>query len=405
MAAELGTTNDPKALVPGDADALHRTSVSMTAYGDMLCEAGEGLKRIDSSEGWSGEAAEQFRSAFDGEPIKWLEAGDCFHYAATALERYGGTLTWAQVQAGEAIRMWNEGEAATQSAQAEHARLVERAQQQVPAGAPPADDIPFTDPGEAKRQAARETLSKARSDLAAAGEAAADAIGRARDKAPDTRSWLAKAGDAVGDAAGTVVNAFASVGNAAINHPGMVLGLAGGAALTAVSAAGETAGVLLDATGVGALGGVPLGAVSTAGIATGVGIMGASMAGLAAEAAGDDEVNPIDTSDDVVESTEPLPAEQTTKTDRIKEHLTEKDLDAARRELNGEVVARKPNGEPWDHVDEVQNAQRGLVNRIEQINRQLGDSRTTPEQRAGLESELSEASRLLDHSEGYVPRG
>lgn len=36
----------------------------------------------------------------------------------------------------------------------------------------------------------------------------------------------------------------------------------------------------------------------------------------------------------------------------------------ARRELNGEVVARKPNGQPWDHVDEVRNAQRGLVNRV-----------------------------------------
>jgi hypothetical protein len=402
--SELGTTSAPKALVPGDADAVHRTSVSMSAYGDMLCEAGEGLKRIDSSEGWNGEAAEQFRAAFEGEPLKWREAGDCFHYAATALERYGEALTWAQGQAGEAIRLWDEGEAATRRAQAEHAQAVGRAQQEAPPGGQPVD-IPFLDPGEAKRQAARDVLGTARSDLATAGETAADAVGRARDKAPDTRSWLAQAGDAAGDAAGTVVNAFASFGNAAINHPGMALGLVGGAALTSVSAAGETVGVALDATGVGAIGGLPLGAVSTAGIATGVGIMGASMAGLASEAAGDDAVNPIDTRDDVVESTEPLPAEQGTKTDRIKEHLTEKDLDAARRELNGEVVARKPNGEPWDHVDEVQNAQRGLVNRIEQINRQLGDSRTTAEQRAGLESELSEASRLLDHSEGYVPRG
>jgi hypothetical protein len=68
------------------------------------------------------------------------------------------------------------------------------------------------------------------------------------------------------------------------------------------------------------------------------------------------------------------------------------------------VVARKPNGEPWDHVDEVRNAQRGLVNRIEQLKRQIADSRISDAERADLQSELSEASRLLDHSEGFVPR-
>ncbi|TCO62994.1 polymorphic toxin type 28 domain-containing protein [Actinocrispum wychmicini] len=88
----------------------------------------------------------------------------------------------------------------------------------------------------------------------------------------------------------------------------------------------------------------------------------------------------------------------------MKEHLTERDLDAAKRELNGEVVARKPDGTPWDHVDEVRNAQRGLVNRINQLKRQLGDSRLSDADRATAQEELSEASRLLDHSEQYVPR-
>ncbi|MGX1776472.1 polymorphic toxin type 28 domain-containing protein [Nocardia brasiliensis] len=93
-----------------------------------------------------------------------------------------------------------------------------------------------------------------------------------------------------------------------------------------------------------------------------------------------------------------------TKTDKIKEHLTDRDLDAARRELNGEVVARKPDGTPWDHVREVRDAQNGLVNRIGQIQRKLGDSRTSGTERQELERELSEASRLLDYSEQFVPR-
>lgn len=92
-----------------------------------------------------------------------------------------------------------------------------------------------------------------------------------------------------------------------------------------------------------------------------------------------------------------------TRTDRIKEHVTERDLDAARRELNGEVVARKPDGTPWDHVDEVRNAQRGLANRIEQLKRQLQDTRLSDADRATAQDELTEASKLLDRTKGYVP--
>ncbi|HEX6683019.1 MAG TPA: polymorphic toxin type 28 domain-containing protein [Candidatus Limnocylindrales bacterium] len=91
------------------------------------------------------------------------------------------------------------------------------------------------------------------------------------------------------------------------------------------------------------------------------------------------------------------------KTDRMKEHLTERDLDAARREAAGEVVARKPDGTPWDHVDEVRNAQRGLNNRIDQLKRQMGDTRLSDAERAAVQDELTEASKLLDHSKGYLP--
>lgn len=290
MSAELGSTTDPKALVPGSPDGVHATSVSMTAYGDALHEAGDGLKRIDSTEGWDGPAAENFRSAFDGEPGKWLDAGDCFHHAAGALDQYCNTLTWAQGQAAEAIRLFNEAEAATSAARAEHARASEHAQQQAPPGAAAAE-VPFQDPGQAKRQAAQATLDRARSQLATAGETAADTVAQARDKAPENQSWLGDAMDAAGNAAGTLINGAASLGNAALNHPTMAAGVVGGAALTSLSAAGETAGVVMDATGVGAVGGVPLNAVSAAGVATGVGMMGASMAGLASEASGDDETD------------------------------------------------------------------------------------------------------------------
>lgn len=100
----------------------------------------------------------------------------------------------------------------------------------------------------------------------------------------------------------------------------------------------------------------------------------------------------------------PGPVKQGRPTDRLKEQVDDPTLDAARRELQGEVVRRRPDGEPFDHVEKVQQGQRGLVKRITQLQRQLGDTRTTEAQRPALEAELSEASRLLDHSEQFVPR-
>ncbi|HEX3590372.1 MAG TPA: polymorphic toxin type 28 domain-containing protein [Pseudonocardiaceae bacterium] len=108
--------------------------------------------------------------------------------------------------------------------------------------------------------------------------------------------------------------------------------------------------------GVGAIVGVPLNAVSTAGVVAGSGITAAAVGDLMHHAMTDDQVSPVQVDSSGGGSDEPGPA----KTDRLKEHLTDRDLDAARRELDGEVVATKSDGTPWDHVDEVQNAQRGL---------------------------------------------
>src|SRR5215211_4150828 len=231
MAVELGQTQDPKALVPGDVASVTSTMWAMRSYGDALCEAGTGLARIDTQEGWRGQAAEQFRSRFDGEPRKWIEAGDCFHSAADALDSYASTLQWAQQEASEAIRLWNEGDAATADARAAHEHAVQQARQEaairtangIPTTAP---DIPFHDPGEAKREAARQKLSRARSQLNDAGDTAERTVDAARDKAPEKPGFWSKVGDffgGVGDgllyAGAGAVNGLASFGNAMVNHP------------------------------------------------------------------------------------------------------------------------------------------------------------------------------------------
>lgn len=304
--SELGTTNDPRALVPGDAGTLNDTAQLLGSYGDMLTEAGTGLQRIDTSDGWSGTAADGFRKAFHGQPGKWVEAGGCFHTAAQAVDTYITTLTWAQAQAADAIREYDDGQAATKQAQADHTRAVQQAQSQAAASGTPAPNIPFTDPGAAKRQAAQQLLDRARKQLTDVGNTAADAVDKARDKAPPKPGWLSQLGSGLENFAGsalhglenagkTLVNDVASFGNAAIHHPGELATAVGGMGLTVLSAAGEGGGLLMDATGVLAPVGGTLNVVSAAGMAAGVGITGAAVAAMAAHAAGDDHVEPLKT--------------------------------------------------------------------------------------------------------------
>ncbi|WP_306317794.1 MULTISPECIES: putative T7SS-secreted protein [unclassified Streptomyces] len=91
--AELGETSDARDLVPGDPDGVLSTAQSMLAYGDTLIEAGEGLAKVDTEEGWRGPAGDAFRDRFHGEPKKWIEAGRDFHTAGHAFYDYGHTLS------------------------------------------------------------------------------------------------------------------------------------------------------------------------------------------------------------------------------------------------------------------------------------------------------------------------
>jgi len=90
--------------------------------------------------------------------------------------------------------------------------------------------------------------------------------------------------------------------------------------------------------------------------------------------------------------------------DKYKKHLDDAHLDAARRELKGEVVATKPDGSPFDHVTEVDEAMDGLRNRIESINNKLGSpsANLTDAQRSTLTKELGATSRLLDRAKDYL---
>ncbi|MFI0511208.1 hypothetical protein RKD19_003639 [Streptomyces canus] len=293
--AQLGETSDPRELVPGSPDSLTTTAQSLLAYGDVLVEAGEGLARIDTEDGWRGPAGDAFRDRFHGQPARWTEAGNEFHTAANALYDYLHTLRAAQQRAAEAIAQYARGEAATTNARNAHDRQVGEAR-----GRGDTTEIPFTDPGEADRAAARATLDTARGNVESAGHTAAALVRKATESAPERPGFWSKVGDFLGDVGDglvdggkTVVNDLASFGNAMIQHPGDSAAMLGGMLLAGVSAGGEGLGVALDATGVGAVAGVPLNVVSAAGITAGVGLAGAGAVDLAQHATSDSQVEPL----------------------------------------------------------------------------------------------------------------
>lgn len=406
--AELGSTTDPCELVPGSVSALADLVWQLRGYAEALATAGDGLARIDTAEGWQGAAADRFRHTYQSQPHRWREAGDAFATAATALDRYTSTLSWAQARAADAVELFARGEH-----QSLEARMVDAGLHTHRLGSPRIAVLPpFHDPGEATRAAAREMLEHARLQLRDSGDDERhrvttvcglapeeptpwDALGSA---AGEAGTWLLHGTQDVGIAA---VNGLASFGNAMVQHPADTAAMLGGLMLMGVSGLGEAGGLTLDATGVGAVVGVPLNAVATAGLVAGATIAGTGATSLAMHASSDSRVSPLEARAD--EAGPGARGRPGTKTDRCREHLTRRDLDAARRELDGEVVATKPDGTPWNHVGEVRDAQRGLANRIDQLKRLLADSRVSDEVRGAAQSELSEASRLLDYSRQFVP--
>ncbi|WP_411121342.1 putative T7SS-secreted protein [Streptomyces sp. x-19] len=293
--AQLGETSNPRELVPGAPGPLSATAQSLLAYGDVLIEAGEGLAKIDTEDGWRGKAGDAFRDRFHGQPARWVEAGNNFHAAAKALYDYIHTLRAAQQRADDAISQFARGEASTTTAVKAHAQQVNEAYSRGDS-----TEIPFHDPGEADRAAARENLKIARANVKSAGSTAAKLVKKATESAPerpgfwsDVGDFFSDVGEGLLDGGETVLTGLASFGNAMIQHPGDTAAMLGGTLLAGVSAGGEGLGVALDATGVGAVAGVPLGAVSAAGIATGVGLAGAGAADLAQHAKNDSAVQPL----------------------------------------------------------------------------------------------------------------
>lgn len=166
MAARLGETNDPKALIPGEPELITGDLRRLVQTLRMVVAVGEDLGRIDPG-GWSGDASTAFRSVFRSEPPRWFQAGDDMGSGGQVLADYGDVLVECQAEAQRAVEMYLEAQAATRLAAAQHDAMVL-------AGAPTA---PFQDPGQAGAATAQKVLDDARTGLSGIGDVVAKALG------------------------------------------------------------------------------------------------------------------------------------------------------------------------------------------------------------------------------------
>nr|WP_243792770.1 hypothetical protein [Saccharopolyspora gloriosae] len=219
MAVQLGDTDDPTELVPGDVAGTGDKANTFRRIADGL----GAVQRFDSEHAWTGPAADAYRKTVRDEQQRWDVAAAAFEKVATALTDHGNALRSAQNEAARAIELHRQGEQESSRAEKSHAAKVE--------SAGPADQIaPFQDPGAAKRAEAQAILEQARAEFRSTSSATATALQQAGESAPDP-SFMERMGDALRGTAGTWVEGYKSFTGGALGAVGeMGMGLLGAAA-------------------------------------------------------------------------------------------------------------------------------------------------------------------------------
>ncbi|MCX4750554.1 DUF6531 domain-containing protein [Kitasatospora sp. NBC_01287] len=197
---QLGDSDDPKDLVHGDAKALSDAAKQLRTFHDAFQETGGGLQSMDS-EHWKGQAADAFRTRFQPHPAQWLSAADACATAATALDGFSTTVTWAQGQAKQAIDAYNAAKKAHQQAQDAYNTSVDAYNKAAKAwntaaanpnaapGPKPTDPGAFQDPSTTGLTHARDLLRAARAGRDSAADQAAKALRTALAGAPAEPSF------------------------------------------------------------------------------------------------------------------------------------------------------------------------------------------------------------------------
>ena len=90
------------------------------------------------------------------------------------------------------------------------------------------------------------------------------------------------------------------------------------------------------------------------------------------------------------------------RVDDFKHALDPNHVIAAAKEKAGEVLKLRPDGIPYDHLTETRNAMQGAKRHINNLKKHLSDPKLSSADRAIIEGELGELSKILDGAEGIL---
>ncbi|MDX2562516.1 DUF6531 domain-containing protein [Streptomyces sp. TX20-6-3] len=180
---QLGQTEEANELIHGKPEKIAEAVKNLRDFQKAFDLVGSGMRKLDSGH-WKGEAADAFREKFSTLPTDWLHAADAMENAAKALETYSKAVVSAQGKAREAIALYKEGDGDSKAAVATYNKKVDAYNAARTGDSPLPDPGPFSDPGKAKRQRAKEILNDARKARDEAGDTAKAAVGAALAHAP-----------------------------------------------------------------------------------------------------------------------------------------------------------------------------------------------------------------------------
>ncbi|MEV8478754.1 putative T7SS-secreted protein [Streptomyces sp. NPDC051173] len=194
---QLDATDDPKELVHGDAKRIEATAGHLRSFRTAFNTAHAGIQKVDPAR-WKGEGSDNFAQKFAEHAPKWAHAADSCQDAATALSAYAHTVTWAQAQAREAVRLYKQGKDAAKKAVDDYNKAADAYNAKVKAGQDPGPTPPpCTDPGIADRKEAQRILTEARKQRNTAAAEAQGKISKAVELAPKLPKFSDRfAGDA-----------------------------------------------------------------------------------------------------------------------------------------------------------------------------------------------------------------
>ncbi len=190
---QLGETQDPKALIPGNVSVVWENITSLSEARTSITDAQAACEAISSEEALESGLTSMYYGMDRAKQLDRFEGfADVLDTAHGALTTYAGALSKAQGVAADALARWNEGERLTREAVTQYNAAVQAyndaqcAPKQYTFAGGRAYEVPsisqgppgeFVDPGESVREEARALLESGRKDLLSAAGAALATLG------------------------------------------------------------------------------------------------------------------------------------------------------------------------------------------------------------------------------------